>query len=91
MENIFGIDRQAGYLSSLNAFVLRNHAGFGTITVQAQAPEVCGGELDLVPFEYDGCLGGISAADYWWGGGSEAIGSQDRRLERGEGLLGDGF
>ncbi len=77
MEHIFGIDCQPRYFRSLDAFVLRNHAGFGPIAVQAQAPEICGGELDLVPFEYDGGLGGVSAADDRRRGGSEAVGGED--------------
>lgn len=91
VKDIFGIDRQPGYLCRLDAFVLRNHPGFGPIAVQAQTSVVCSGKLYLVPFEYDGGLSGIPAADYRWGGGSKAVGGKDGRLERGEGFLGDRF
>ena len=71
--------------------ILRNNTRFGAIAVEAQAPQVCGGELDGVPFEYDGSLSGVSAADDGWGGGSEAVGVEDGGLEGGEGFLGCEF
>ena len=63
-------------------------ARFGAIAVEAQTTEVCGRELDLVPFEDDGCLGGVSAADDGWGGGCETVGGEDAGLQGGEGFLG---
>lgn len=47
--------------------------------------------MDFVPFEYDGGLGGISAADHRRRGRGEAIGVEDGGLEGCEGILGDDF
>lgn len=91
MKGVFRIDCQSRHLRSLYALVLGDNACFRAIAVQAQASQVGGGEFDLVPFEHDGCLGGISAADDRRGRGGTAIGVEDAGLEGGEGLLGGYF
>ena len=88
VESVFRIDCQSRHLGSLYALVLGDDARSSAIAIETQASQVCRSEIDLVPFENNGSLRSVPAAKdrSFWGG--EAIGTENRGLERGEGLLG---
>lgn len=58
VEGVFAVNSQARDLCA--QLVARNVASLAAITVQAQTTELSGCQLDGVPLEYDGSLGGIA-------------------------------
>ena len=62
----------------------RDVPGLGAVAVEAQGDEVGGGELDGIPFQDDGGLGGVAAAEDGNGGGRGAEGGEDAVLEGAE-------
>ncbi len=87
MEGVFGVERQTRNLGGLDALVLRNDARFCAIAVETQTAQVRRRKIDLIPFEDNGCLGGIPAAEDGCSRRGDAIGAEDGGLEGGEGFL----
>lgn len=66
-------------------------ADFLTISEESEGEKIGSSELDGVPFEYDGGLGSIAAAQDGNGGLLSAERRVDRVLKGAEGVLGGGF
>ena len=73
VKDVFGINRQAADLGRLRLQRLGDIARLGAVAVQAETTKFGRGELNGVPFENDGSLGGIATAEDWcrWGSLSE--------------------
>ena len=77
LEGILGVNGQSRNLGGLDALVLGDDAHFRAIAVETQAPYVGSREIDLIPFEYNGCLGSVSAANNWCFWRRQAISAED--------------
>lgn len=91
MERVFRVDGQAADLRRARLVRARDTACATAVAVEAQTSELGGGELDGIPFQDDGGLGGVSTADGGRRGGALAEGGVDFILERGKGGLGLDF
>lgn len=91
VEDVFGVDGQAADLGAGEVERARDAAGFAAVAVQAEGADGGGGELDGVPFEDDGGLRGVAAAEEGGGRGGLPVGGEDGGLQGEEGGLGGGF
>lgn len=91
MERVFCIDLQAADLGRMRVERLGDGAGFAAIAVQRQAAQFSGRDIDGIPFEDDGGLCGIAAAEDGRRGSALAEGAEDVRLKLVEFAGGFGF
>ncbi len=91
VERVLGVDGKTTDLGAVHLQGLGDVADLLAVAVQRQGDEVGGGQLDGVPFEDDGGLGGIAAADEGGAGLGGAEGGDDLVLEGGESLVGLGL
>ena len=70
VEAILGVESQAADLGALHLHGPGDVASLLAVAVEAQGDEVGGGQVDGVPLEDDGGLGGIAAAE----GGRDRLG-----------------
>lgn len=91
VEAVLGVDGQAADLGAVHLQRPRDVAGLLPIAVQAQRYQVGGSELDRVPFQDNGSLRRIAAAQDWrsWLGGAKGL--EDAVLERAKLVFGSGF
>ena len=88
VEGVFCIDSEAGNLGARHVVGSWDRPGFVTVAVEAETAEFRGREDDRVPFEDDGGLGRVAAAE---GGGSRRIAAEfgeEFGLEGGKGAVG---
>ena len=81
VERVFGINRQSANLCTRDLQRPGYTARLAAIAVQTQRPYFGSRELDGIPFQHDGCLGGVAATKDGWGGGGLAVGAVDGGLE----------
>ena len=81
MEGVFGVDCEAGDFGGEDGLgavargrVIGDRAGFGAVAEEAKGAEGGCCEGELVPFEDDGSLGSVAAAEDWGGGRGETVG-----------------
>lgn len=81
VEAVFGVDCQAADLGAVHLQRPGDVAGLLPIAIQAQGHQVGSSELDGVPFQDDGSLSRIAAAQDGRGGFGGAKGLEDAVLE----------
>ena len=91
VEDILGVDGQAADLRAGDLQRPRDVAGFAAVAEQGERAQRGGCEGDGVPFQHDGGLRRVAAAEDGGRGGVEAVGGGDGGLEVVEGGLGGGF
>lgn len=84
VEAVFSVDGQAANLGTVHLQRPGNVAGLLPIAIQAQGHQVGSSELDGVPFQDNGGLGRIAAAQDGGGGFGGAKGLEDAVLEGAE-------
>lgn len=91
MECVLGVDGQARDLGAVHLQRAGDVAGLLAVAVQGERDQICRREVYGVPFQNDGGLGGIAAAEDRGGGKGGAKGVVDLILEGLEALLGSVF
>jgi len=88
VERVLCVDSEAGDLCACHIEGTGNGASFVAIAVETEAAEFGGGEDDGVPFEDDGGLGRVAAAERGRDGGLATEVCEKFGLEGGEGAVG---
>ena len=91
VEDVLGVDGQAADLGAGDLQRARDGAGLAAVAEEGERAQGGGREGDGVPFEYDGRLGRVAAAQDGGRRRVEAVGRGDGGLEVVEGGLGGGF
>lgn len=91
VERILGVHSQTADLGTVHMQRAGNVSSLLAVAVQTQRDQVSRGQLDRVPFQYDGSLGGIAAAQDGDRGLGGAEGFEDLVLKGREAGFGCGL